>query len=46
VSYTVRPGDNLSRIAAVNGTSVSALVQLNGLSNPNHIRAGQTLCLQ
>jgi hypothetical protein len=44
--YTVRAGDNLSSIAAANGTSVSALVQLNGLANPNMIRAGQTLCIQ
>jgi hypothetical protein len=46
VTYMVRPGDNLSRIAAANGTTVSALTQLNGLSNPNMIRAGQTLCVQ
>jgi hypothetical protein len=46
LTYTVRPGDNLSRIAAANGTTVSALTQLNGLSNPNMIRAGQTLCIQ
>jgi uncharacterized surface anchored protein len=45
-TYTVRAGDNLSSIAATNGTSVSALVQLNGLANPNMIRAGQTLCIQ
>jgi hypothetical protein len=46
VGYTVRAGDNLSSIAAANGVSVSALVQLNGLANPNMIRAGQTLCIQ
>jgi hypothetical protein len=46
VGYTVRAGDNLSRIAAANGTTVSALVQLNGLANPNMIRAGQTICIQ
>jgi hypothetical protein len=46
LAYTVRAGDNLSRIAAANGTSVSALVQLNGLANPNMIRSGQTLCIQ
>ena len=45
-TYTVRAGDNLSSIAVANGTSVSALVQLNGLANPNMIRAGQTLCIQ
>lgn len=46
VPYTVRPGDSLSAIAAANGTTVSALTQLNGLANPNMIRAGQTLCIQ
>jgi len=46
VGYTVRAGDNLSSIAAANGTTVRALAQLNGLANPNMIRAGQTLCIQ
>jgi hypothetical protein len=46
VTHTVRAGDNLSSIAAANGTSVSALAQLNGLANPNMIRAGQTLCIR
>ena len=46
VPYTVRPGDSLSAIAAANGTTVSALTQLNGLANPNMIPAGQTLCIQ
>lgn len=46
LGYTVRAGDNLSSIAAANGTTVNALVQLNGLANPNMIRAGQTLCIQ
>ena len=46
VSYTVKRGDNLSSIAAANGTTVAAMTQLNGLANPNMIRAGQTLCVQ
>jgi hypothetical protein len=46
VTYTVRAGDSLSGIAVANGTSVSALAQLNGLANPNMIRAGQTLCIR
>jgi LysM repeat protein len=44
--YTVRSGDTLYRIAVRFGTSVSALVNLNGLSNPNLIYAGQTLCVK
>jgi hypothetical protein len=46
VTYTVRAGDSLSGIAVANGTSVSALAQLNGIANPNMIRAGQTLCIR
>ncbi len=41
--YTVKYGDNLSTIASRLGTSVSQLVALNGLSNPNLIYPGQTL---
>lgn len=43
--YTVRPGDTLSDIAAAHGTTVDALARTNGLANPNHIVAGQTLQL-
>ena len=42
-SYTVRSGDTLGSIASRHGTSVSALVQANRLSNPNLIRIGQVL---
>ncbi len=42
-SYVVRRGDNLSGIAYQFGTTVNALVSLNGLVNPNLIFAGQTL---
>ena len=41
--YNVRYGDNLSTIANRLGTSVSHLVTINGLSNPNLIYPGQTL---
>jgi LysM repeat protein len=44
--YTVRWGDTLYRIAVRFGTTVAALTNLNGLSNPNHIVAGQTLCVK
>jgi LysM repeat protein len=44
--YTVRWGDNLYRIAIRFGTSVSALMNLNGITNPNRITAGQTLCVK
>ena len=39
----VRPGDNLSAIAARANTTVRTLMALNGLSDANLIRAGQLL---
>jgi putative chitinase len=44
-TYSVRSGDTLSAIASRYGTSVSALARANGISNPNHIRAGQRLTI-
>ncbi len=44
--YVVRCGDTLAKIAARFGTSVWALQQLNGISNPNLIFAGQTICVK
>lgn len=41
--YTVRYGDSLSKIAERHGTTVSALMQLNGIYNKNHIYVGQKL---
>ena len=42
-TYTFQPGDTLSGIAAQYGTSVSNLVALNGIANPDVIYAGQTI---
>ncbi|MGH2536644.1 MAG: LysM peptidoglycan-binding domain-containing protein [Candidatus Promineifilaceae bacterium] len=42
-TYTVQPGDTLSRIAARFGTTVQAIAVLNNLSNPNLIYPGQVL---
>jgi len=42
-SYTVHKGDTLSSIAGRFGTSVWWLLQVNHISNPNHIYAGQVL---
>src|SRR5690606_15074098 len=42
-SYTIRPGDTLSEIAARMGTTVQALAQANGIRNPDLIHAGATL---
>lgn len=43
--YTVRYGDNLYRIALRYHTTVWTLMNLNGISNPNRIFAGQTICV-
>ena len=40
---TVRRGDSLSVIASIHGMTTSDLMQLNGLTNPNHIWIGQQL---
>ena len=40
--YKVQSGDSLSKIASRNGTTVTALQTVNGLTNSN-IRVGQTL---
>ena len=44
-SYTIKPGDNLSTIAKMNGTTVSELQKLNNITNPNMIYAGSTIVL-
>ena len=41
--YTVQLGDTLSGIARRCGTTVNSLMYLNGIYNPNFIRAGQVL---
>ena len=44
-TYVVQPGDSLSWIAKVNGTTVRELQAINGLANPNFIYVGQVLTL-
>lgn len=43
--YVVRSGDTLSGIAIRYGTTVQALMNANGLWNPNHIIVGQRLVI-
>lgn len=43
--YTVRYGDTLYSIALHFGVSVQAVVQANGITNPNRIYAGQRLAI-
>ncbi|HEX8435645.1 LysM peptidoglycan-binding domain-containing protein, partial [Archangium sp.] len=44
-SYTVRPGDTLSGIAARHGSTVDAIARANGISNPDFIQVGQHLSI-
>ncbi|HLP06153.1 MAG TPA: M23 family metallopeptidase [Paludibacter sp.] len=41
--YTVRKGDNLSKIAARNGMSIKSLAKLNGIKVKTRIKKGQRL---
>ena len=43
VYYIVKKGDNLTKIARAYGTTVSRLVELNNIKNPNLILVGQKL---
>jgi LysM repeat protein len=42
-SYTVQGGDSLSAIADALGVSMQAIVDLNGLADPDHVFEGQIL---
>jgi LysM repeat protein len=42
-AYTVRPGDNLSGIAARFGTTVAKIAALNNIANPSLIHSGQVI---
>jgi LysM repeat protein len=43
--YIVRRGDTLFSIARRFGTTIAAIAQANGISNPRYIRAGQRLII-
>lgn len=45
-TVTVQAGDYLAKIAADNNTTVSALMQLNHISNPNYIYVGQRIVVR
>lgn len=42
-TYTVKRGDTLSAIAVRFGTSIAAIQELNGITNPSLIRVGEVL---
>ncbi|MCL6589346.1 MAG: SafA/ExsA family spore coat assembly protein [Firmicutes bacterium] len=46
ISYTIRPGDTMYRIAQRYGVSLTALINANPqISNPNLIYPGQVICI-
>jgi LysM repeat protein len=45
-TVTVQPGDTLSGIADRHGVSVNRLMQMNGISDPNLVVAGQRLVVR
>src|SRR5256885_2162027 len=46
MTYTVKAGDNLSKVAKRNGVSLAQLLKANPqISNPNKIRVGQIINL-
>lgn len=45
VTYTVQPGDTLSRIAALYGVSTVELAQVNGITNFDALSVGQVLTI-
>lgn len=42
-TYTLRWGDTLTHVAHRFGVPVAALASANGIANPDHVRAGQTI---
>jgi LysM repeat protein len=44
-TYTVQPGDTLSKIAQRFGTTYTAIAQANNIANPNYIYVGQVLVI-
>ncbi|MPZ24554.1 MAG: LysM peptidoglycan-binding domain-containing protein [Dehalococcoidia bacterium] len=43
-SYVIQDGDSLSAIAYLWGTSTENVAAFNGITDPNYIQAGQTIC--
>ncbi len=43
VSYTVQPGDTLSRIAQKTGARVADIINANKISDPSRVQVGQVL---
>lgn len=43
LSYVVKPGDTLDGIASEHNVSVKTLEEMNGISNPTDLQAGQVI---
>jgi LysM repeat protein len=43
--HIVRKGEDLSKIANLYGVTVQSLIAINGLKDPNHIYAGNRICI-
>jgi LysM repeat protein len=44
--HIVQHGEDLSKIANLYGVTVGSLIAINGLKDPNHIYAGNRICIQ
>jgi LysM repeat protein len=44
--HIVQRGEDLSKIARLYGVTVQSLIAINGLKDPNHIYAGNRICIQ
>ncbi|MCM8745387.1 LysM peptidoglycan-binding domain-containing protein [Thermomicrobium sp. CFH 73360] len=44
-TYVVQPGDTLYSIAVRFGVSLQALIEANGIEDPNQLQAGQVLVI-
>ena len=44
-TYTIKPGETLGRISQITGKDQEEICRLNGIEDPNRIRAGQVLTL-
>jgi murein DD-endopeptidase MepM/ murein hydrolase activator NlpD len=42
-TYTVRPGDSVSKIAAARSVSMDAIIASNGIANARRLREGETI---
>lgn len=45
IEYTVKPGDNLTKIAKANNKNIEDIVKLNNIADPDKISAGQKIKL-